>query len=81
MLSPQQCIAPTPHSAFSLRKMYFGTLIFRWNQALRQEVSSDTLSLTFFSNRVIFFSNTSNSLFLFTLEKPQGDKYSPDEIK
>ena len=60
---------------------FHANVIFCWNQALEQEVCSDTLSLTFFSNRVIFFSNTSNSLFLFTLEKPQGDKYSPDEIK
>ena len=27
------------------------------------------------------FRNSRNSLFLFTLVKPQGDKYSPDEIK
>ena len=43
---------------------------------------SSTLSLTF-SKTIIVFSkqHIKYSLFLFTLEKPQGDKYSPDEIK
>ena len=81
MLRPQQCIALFTHFARCILEHFHANAIFCWNQALELEVSSDTLSLTFILNRVIFFSNTLNSLFLFTLEKPQGDKYSPDEIK